>query len=303
MSSARRCTGATGPLYPYDLAKAKSCWGGRLRQRLHGHAASCWPATRTRPPSHGAAADVGAARREARASSRSTTPPAPTATAQGDFQMRLRPGPTTSPTRARSPPTSSTTPTSRRCTRAGRTTRSTSCSSRASSETRPGQARGRVQADPGDLQRERRRSSTSTRRPIRWRCSKKVQGLRADPARQQHLRARPRSRSSERGCAGSVRPATVGRRRHPRRGARCRSSRRCILITASSAFVLVRLLPGDPASAMLGDRATRRRRRAHQRRSSGSTSRSLVQFWLFLVRRRARRPRAPRSSCRRRSPA
>ena len=50
----------------------------------------------------------------------------------------VAPGPTTSPTRARSPPTSSTTPTSRRCTRAGRTTRPTSCSSRASRRpTRP----------------------------------------------------------------------------------------------------------------------------------------------------------------------
>ena len=122
MSSATPLHWSDGPLYPYDLAKAKAAaGGGRLRERLRDVKLTRAGRQRRRDRHRTALqqmwAQVGVKLSLEQVDNATRTD----RYREGDFQMRLRPGPTTSPTRARSPPTSSTSRTSSRCTRAGRT--------------------------------------------------------------------------------------------------------------------------------------------------------------------------------------
>ena len=84
-----------------------------------------------------------------------------------------RPGRTTSPIRARSPPTSPTSRTSTRCIRATRTSGSTNCSSKSQQEIERRSARAQYKEIQEIYNGAAPIMSRSTRRPIRWRSARR----------------------------------------------------------------------------------------------------------------------------------
>ena len=195
--------------------------GAAGRGRLRRTASRCRSARcRAMPTTHndlaGRAADVGAGRRQAAASSQVDNATRTARYREGDFQMRTPPGPTTSPTRARSRPTSSTSRTSSRCIPAGRTSAVDELFEKSQQEIDP-KARRAVQGDPGELQRARRRSCISTRRPIRWRSARRSRAS---------CRSRSATTSSRRPTSRSRTSSSAGRAAPPV-AVRSRSSRSC----------------------------------------------------------------------------
>ena len=130
----------------------------------------------------------------------------------------------------------------------------------------PGEAGGAIREDPGDLQRDRA-DRAALPDALSGRAPQEGEGLRADSARQQHLRgdlpgevttaaaaALQLCRAAFSQSDAEERPALCLARVLSSAGC-CSSSRPSIFIFVVI-FVIVRLLPGDPTSAILGDRAT-----------------------------------------------
>ena len=177
---------------PYDLAKAKELlteagFGDGFEVELHRARRQCRRDRRSRPRCSRCGRQIGVKLKIEQLDN---------ATRTDRYRDRRlpdadsAPGPTTSPTRARSPPTSPTTRTSSPCIPAGRTTRPTSCSRQSQQEMDPAKRAAQYKRDPGDLQWPRRRSCPLYETPYPVALQQEGEGLRADPARQQHLRRR-----------------------------------------------------------------------------------------------------------------
>ena len=286
-------TSATGRSIPYDLGQGEGAAdGGRLRRT----------ASRCRllalsgngdddDNAHGPAADVGADRRQAAASAGRQRHPHGALPRGRLPDAAPRPGPTTSPTRARSPPTSPICRTSSRCIPAGRTSAVDELFLKSQQENRPEQAAEQYK-EIQEIYNEAAPIISLYETPYPVALPQEGQGLRADPARQQHLRS---------GLRREVEQSGLGRRaarRDPRGFTESGCIGRCTSQLHRDALLQIiptfapdrgRRLRASPGccrairlSAMLGDRATDADVARHQRASSASTSSIFVAVLAFL---------------------
>ncbi len=229
-------------LYPYNIAKAKQLLADAgypsgfevTAMALAGSADDAAKLTILQQivePGRGPAEDRAVGRRH---------PPGPLQR-RGLPDARVACGPTTSTTPTRSPPSWPTTRRGRPAAPAGRTRRWTTCSTLASpSWTRPSGPTNTSRSSKST--RRRRRSCSPWKSPTRWRCASRCT-------------ASSRSRWATT-CSSKPRSTSSALHLLAALGRRLLQIAATVVVVALLVFGLMRLLPGDPAIMLLGDRAS-----------------------------------------------
>ena len=166
--------------------------------------------------------------------------------------------------------------------RASTTRSSSTCSTRPTPRPNPAKRTALYQAgEPHDHERSCRACRTRTR-SRRSAFQTNVNGYMPSPVVARAVRDRPLRRSS-----GVTRPMTAGRRTTRHGTARFVVRRLLLLVPiliglSILVFVWVRALPGTPAQALLGERATPASRSRSSATSTASTDPIYVQYWRYL---------------------